>query len=127
MACTTNGRDGVAIVIFRADGFMSESPILATLFSDGFAGIALQSGDIGDRIQVAVRGTLHTKTAFTVAVSDVSDAVHADTSGTPSNNPEDIVKVSTNNMPIGQVARVRAVGAAGTGEVDVSFKADGLE
>jgi hypothetical protein len=91
-----------------------------------FAGIALQSGAVGDVIQVCRRGAIKTTINMTVDLTTAGTALYGDTSGTASNNPVDISNVSTNNLLVGRCGQVFATGAQGTNIVEVRFAYDGL-
>ena len=78
-----------------------------------FAGVALEGGVGGDRINVRQRGLLVTDFAGTFAALSEGTAAFGEMSATASNNPKDISETLTDNLPIGKVNRIITAGAAG--------------
>lgn len=93
--------------------------------TSGFGGLLHGSGAAGDAVDVKRVCRLITSIASTVAAGDEGTAVYADTSGTASNNPADITKTSTNNLPVGKIAYVKLAGSAGANTVVLELRADG--
>ena len=91
----------------------------------GFAGYMFGHAKPGEQARVYRRRRIITPINSTVAVTHEGSTVYADTSGTASNNPADTTLTSTSNLPVGELVRVLAAGAAGANSCVLEIRADG--
>lgn len=102
------------------DGYAQQVKDIVAAATQGFAGVLVQGGAAGTVVDVRRVCWLVTAINVLVAIDDEGAAVYAVT-----NNPADVNKSSTANMPIGKIARVITAGSAGSNSVVLFLEADG--
>ena len=92
--------------------------------TSGFKGISLGEAAVGDVVDVLELGYIRTSINSSVSAGDEGTTVYADVANT-SDNPTDITKTSTSNLPVGKISSVEVAGAAGVNRVVIRIAGDG--